>query len=77
MNPTVQFLDIVMEHSSRMFDEAISNRVYAKLGMKQNNLSNYFSKKKVVYEDVNVYSETKEDDKSEESNKSFKICDSD
>jgi hypothetical protein len=77
MNPTLQFLDIVMEHSSRMFDEAISNRVYAKLGMKQNNLSNYFSKKKVVYEDVNVYSEEKDEVKSEQSNKSFKICEDD
>jgi DNA polymerase elongation subunit (family B) len=77
MNPTVQFLDIVMDNSSRMFDEAIKNEVYSKIGMKQNNLSNYFKTKKVVYEDVNVYSEGKDDNAANdsESDKSFKICD--
>jgi DNA polymerase elongation subunit (family B) len=77
MNPTVQFLDIVMDNSSRMFDEAIKNEVYSKIGMKQNNLTNYFKTKKVVYEDVNVYSEGKDDNAANdsESDKSFKICD--
>jgi len=77
MNPTVQFLDIVMDNSTRMFDEAIKNEIYSKIGMKQNNLANYFKTKKVVYEDVNVYSEGKDDNAANdsESDKSFKICD--
>jgi hypothetical protein len=34
------------------FNEAIKNQVFTKIGMKQNSLSNYFQKKKVVYERV-------------------------
>lgn len=65
MNPTCQFLEIVMKDPEDMFNEAIKNQVFTKIGMKQNNLSNYFQKKKVVYENVNVYSETKEDSDNE------------
>jgi len=55
-----------------MFDDAIKSQVYSKIGMKQNNLSNYFKTKKVVYENENVYSEEKDD--SESSKGSLRIC---
>ena len=44
-----------------------------KIGMKQNNLTSYFKTKKVVYEDVNVYSEEDNSD-SEKSKGSLRIC---
>jgi hypothetical protein len=75
MNPTVQFLEIVMKDPEDMFNEAIKNQVFTKIGMKQNSLSNYFQKKKVVYENVNVYSETKDesDNESVQSKGSYRI----
>jgi len=73
MNPVCQFMEIVMKDPEDMFNEAIKNEVFSKIGMKQNNLSNYFQKKKVVYENVNVYSETKSDDESDQSKGSYRI----
>jgi DNA polymerase elongation subunit (family B) len=73
MNPTVQFLEIVMKDPENMFNEAIKNQVFTKIGMKQNNLSNYFKTKKVVYENENVYSED-EGSGSESSKGSLRIC---
>jgi hypothetical protein len=40
--------------------------------MKQSNLNNFFQKKKVIYENENVYSETKDSD-SDESKGSYRI----
>jgi DNA polymerase elongation subunit (family B) len=71
MNPTVQFLEIVMDNPQKMFMDEIkkldikhSNEmdqfVFKKIGMKQNDLGSYFKKKVVVYEEEdnkNVYSE--------------------
>jgi hypothetical protein len=70
MNPTCQFLEIVMKDPEDMFNEAIKNQVFTKIGMKQTNLGSYFKTKKVVYENVHVCSETKEDS----DNESIKSC---
>jgi DNA polymerase elongation subunit (family B) len=75
MNPTVQFLEIVMEHPDKMFVDAINSQVYSKIGMKQNNLNDYFKTKKIVYENENVYSEG--DDDTESSKGSLRICNDD
>ena len=83
MNPTVQFLEIVIEDSEKMFNDVIKKLdtihnnemdqyVFTKIGMKQNNLANYFKTKKVEYENVNVYSEG--DAKSTDSKESYRIC---
>jgi hypothetical protein len=83
MNPTVQFLEIVIEDSEKMFNDVIKKLdtihnnemdqyVFTKIGMKQNNLANYFKTKKVEYENVNVYSEG--DAKSTDSKESCRIC---
>ena len=72
MNPTCQFLEIVMKDSEDMFNEAIKNEAFTKIGMKQSNLNNFFQKKKVIYENENVYSETKDSD-SDESKGSYRI----
>jgi DNA polymerase elongation subunit (family B) len=69
MNPTCQFLEIVMKDPEDMFNEAIKNQVFTKIGMKQTNLASYFKTKKVVYENENVCSETKDSD-----NESVKSC---
>jgi hypothetical protein len=87
MNPTVQFLEIVIKDSEKIFTDqikkleikhnnAMDQAVYKKIGMKQNNLSNYFKTKKVVYENENIYSEENEDDNSdsESSKGSLRIC---
>jgi DNA polymerase elongation subunit (family B) len=72
MNPTVQFLEIVMENPNKMFNDEIKKLdikhnnemdqyVFKKIGMKQNDLGSYFKKKVVKYEEEednkNVYSE--------------------
>jgi DNA polymerase elongation subunit (family B) len=73
MNPTVQFLEIVMENPQKMFNDEIKKLdikhnnemdqyVFKKIGMKQNDLGSYFKKKVVKYEEeeeekTNVYSE--------------------
>ena len=72
MNPTVQFLEIVMDNPQKMFNDEIKKLdikhnnemdqyVFKKIGMKQNDLGSYFKKKTVVYEEEeenkNVYSE--------------------
>ena len=75
MNPTVQFLEIVMDHPDKMFIDAINSQVYSKIGMKQNNLNDYFKTKKIVYENENVYSEG--DDDTESSKGSLRICNDD
>ena len=69
MNPTCQFLEIVMKDPEDMFNEAIKNQVFTKIGMKQTNLASYFKTKKIVYENENVCSETKDSD-----NESIKSC---
>jgi DNA polymerase elongation subunit (family B) len=69
MNPTCQFLEIVMKDTEDMFNEAIKNQVFTKIGMKQTNLASYFKTKKIVYENENVCSETKDSD-----NESVKSC---
>jgi len=75
MNPTVQFLEIVMKDPEDMFNEAIKNQVFTKIGMKQTNLGSYFKTKKVVYEDENVCSETKDsDNESDDSKGSYRIA---
>lgn len=77
MNPTCQFLEIVMDNPEKMFDEAFEKQKFLKMGMKQNTLANYskFLKvKKQVYEDENVYSEGEDQTKSEESTGSYRIC---
>ena len=51
----------------------MDQEVFTKIGMKQNNLSNYFKTKKVVYENENVYSED-EGSGSESSKGSLRIC---
>jgi DNA polymerase elongation subunit (family B) len=72
MNPTVQFLEIVIKDPENIFTQAVKDEVFTKIGMKQNNLSNYFKTKKVEYENVNVYSEG--DAKSTDSKESYRIC---
>jgi hypothetical protein len=61
-----------MKDSEDMFNEAIKNEAFTKIGMKQSNLNNFFQKKKVIYENENVYSETKDSD-SDESKGSYRI----